>query len=138
MMRPLRKCPWCFVCLLLMLGAGSCTHSDVRIDGSSPEAFERTNAEMMNSLSPSDQSKLVGAELYIFAAAIRRSSQAHSAAEPLAPIRMRINGKTLQMSAPITIRQELNGMTFKGILRDAGSKPKGIKGQVEVALPSGH
>lgn len=104
----------------------------MRIDGSSPEAFERTNAEMLQSLSPSDQTKLLGAELYICAAAAQQSSSGHSPVAPVAGFSADFRAKPIKISVPTPVREELNGKTFEEILQDAKARPKNIGGRVEV------
>lgn len=140
--RAIPKLTWCLVVLVCMIGAVSCTSSSVRIDGSSPEAFRRTNAEMLQSLSPSDQTKLVGAELYICAAAAKDSSSGHSPVAPVTGFSANFSAKPIKISVPAPVREELNGKTFEEILQDAKAKPRNIEGRVEVEFstksPSSH
>lgn len=92
-MRAIRKLTRRLAALVHIIGAVSCTSSSARIDGSSPEAFERTNAEILKSLSSSDQTK--------------RGLQCQA----------------LKISVPTPFREELNGKTFEEILQDARAKP---------------
>lgn len=134
--RVVRNPRWCLLVLVSVIGAVSCTSPRVRIDGSSPETFERTNAEMLKSLSPSDQTKLAGAELYICAAAAQQSSSGHSPVAPLAGFRADFSVKPFRISVPTPVREELNGKTFEEILQDASAKPKNIEGRVGLSSKS--
>jgi hypothetical protein len=127
------KLAWCLALLVPMSGEIGCTSLPVRIDGSSPAAFERTNAHMLSSLSASDQIKLVGAELYICAAADQRSSPGHPAVVSLTGFRADFSVKPFKISVPPAVRRELNGKTFEQVLRDANAKPKNIQGRVDIA-----
>jgi len=86
----------CLACLLTVAWVVGCTTAHVRIDGSSPEAFERTHAKMVSSLSPVDRIKLEAAELMIRGAAGPKSSDGSSTPVPLSAIRGELDGKSFE------------------------------------------
>jgi hypothetical protein len=86
----------CLVCLLTLAWMIGCMKASVRIDGSSPEAFEQTHAKMVRSLSPVDRIKLEAAELMIRGAAGLKSSDGSLTPVPLSAIRGELDGKSFK------------------------------------------
>jgi hypothetical protein len=98
---------------MLVLSVACCAGSSKRIDGSSPEPFIASHADLMRSLSPADQTRLLLAETVIRAAATQKPAN-QSAASP-SPVPLEV------------VRGELAGKTFSEILALAKTRKTAVR-----------
>jgi hypothetical protein len=98
------QCHLLRVIALLAAVLTACASSEVRIDGTSPEAFAQSHRKLMQSLSLSDQARLTVAEIVICTAATPKpSGPAPALPPPMVPL--------------VAVRSQLNGKTFAEILQ---------------------
>jgi len=102
-----------FATTMLVLSVACCAGSSKRIDGSSPESFIASHTDLMRSLPPGDQTRLVLAETVIRAAATPKPGNPSPASPGLAPLE--------------EVRAELDGKTFSEILALAKTKKMTVR-----------
>ena len=113
------QCHLLHVVVLLAAALTACASSEVRIDGTSPEAFAQSHRKLVQSLSLSDQARLTVAEIVICAAATPKpvgpAPTVPPAMVPLVAVRSQLNGKTfaeiLQYSKSLDVKVDVGVVT---------------------------
>ena len=112
--RLLSKFTRCSIAPLLLLGISAC-NSVPRIDGSSDAAFDRSHAQLVESISPQDRMRLSLAEAIV----LTPLGCATLKPIPGQPFLTKILGSQSNITS---CRKELNGLSFKDIMSRAYPK----------------
>ena len=102
-----------FAATMLVLSVACYAGPSKRIDGSSHESFTTSHTDLIRSLSPGDQTRLVLAETVIRAAATPKPANPSTASPSLVPLE--------------AVRGELDGKTFSEILALAKTKRTAVR-----------